>query len=136
MDPLIAASRVSTSALSAHSVRLRTIAENLANSESTGSSPGSDPYTRKLVKYESVLEKNGSAVLRIRSIDQDAKAFPLELRKGHPAADEKGFVKLPNVDPLVEIADLKDANRAYQASLQSIRQVRELVSITIDLLKG
>ncbi len=136
MDPLISASRVASSALSAHSTRLRIVAENLANADSTGSTPGSDPYARKLVTYEQVNGKGGSPIVRVRTIERDTRPFTLELRAGHPAADEKGYVKLPNVDPLVEIADLKDANRAYQASLQSIRQVRELVSMTIDLLKG
>jgi flagellar basal-body rod protein FlgC len=72
----------------------------------------------------------------VRSIGIDEKPFRQEYRPGHPAADAQGFVKLPNVDPLIELADMREANRAYQANLQAIRQSRELITLTLDMLKG
>ncbi len=136
MDALTTASRIASSALVANSTRVRVVTENLANIESAGSTPGSDPYARKLVSFETISGSRGNAYLRARTIESDHVSFRVEHRPGHPAADERGFVKLPSIDPLIEIADLKDANRSYQASLQTIRQIRELVSMTIDLLKG
>lgn len=137
MDALSLASRIAASGLDAQSTRMRVISENLANVESTGDAPGADPYARKIVTFETAMNKlGGDGQVRVRSIGVDDKPFRVELRPGHPAADERGYVKLPNVDPLLEVADLREANRAYQANLQSIRQTRELVAMTLDLLKA
>ncbi|MDP2357359.1 MAG: flagellar basal body rod protein FlgC [Beijerinckiaceae bacterium] len=136
MDFLVSASRVASAALIANSTRVGVVTENLANVESAGSTPGSDPYARKRVTFESIRATGGIQHIRARTINGDSDSFRVEHRPGHPAADERGFVKLPSIDPLIEIADLKEANRAYQANLQTIRQIRELVSMTIDLLKG
>ena len=136
MDPLSSASRTAASALAATSTRVRIVTENLANIESTGSTPGAEPYKRKFVTYESVSGAGGASYIRTRAFDGDNKPYRIEHRPGHPAADERGFVKLPSIDPLIEIADLKHANRSYQANLQTIRQIRELFAMTIDLLKG
>lgn len=136
MDALSSASRMASAALSANSTRVRVVTENLANMESTGSTPGSEPYNRKLVTFESIKGSEGFSQIKARAFNSEDKTFRIEHRPGHPAADDRGFVKLPNINPLIEIADLKDANRSYQANLQTIRQIRELVSMTIDLLKG
>jgi len=136
MDHLSIATRITGSALYAQSVRMKVASENLANAESTGHSPGADPYARKLITFDTDSGQKSGSLVRVRSIDVDSKPFRVELRPGHPAADEKGFVKLPNVDTIIEIADLKEAGRSYQANLQTMRQIRELVSMTLDLLKG
>ncbi len=136
MDPLQSASRFAASALTAQSTRIRIVSQNLANSDTTGQTPGADPYVRKLVTFSQALRGSSDAIIAIKSITNDESPFRLEFRPGHPAADQSGYIKLPNLNPLIEMADFKDANRAYQANLQTIRQVRNLYSMTIDMLKG
>ncbi|MFN3890877.1 MAG: flagellar basal body rod protein FlgC [Beijerinckiaceae bacterium] len=137
VDALSMAVKIAGSGLRAQSTRMRIVAENLANVESTGNTPGAEPYARKTITFEGAMNKaNLGGEVKIRAIGVDESPFRVELRPGHPAADENGYVKLPNVDPLIEMADLKDANRAYQANLQAIKQARELVAMTLDLLKG
>lgn len=135
-DPLAATFRIASSGLEAQSTRLRVVSENIANADSTASVPGGDPYRRKLVSFESTLDRATEArLVRLKRIAEDERPFRVQHDPAHPAADEKGVVKLPNVDMLVELADMKEANRSYQASLQIYRQARELHAMTLDLLK-
>ena len=137
MDSLSAASASAYSGLSAQSQRMRTIAENLANAESTGNTPGADPYRRKLVSFKSTLDEvSGAELTRIGSVEYDMSAFPIEYSPGPPAADSKGYVKLPNVSMLVEMADMREASRSYEANLQTIRQAREMSAGLVDLLRS
>lgn len=136
-DPLSASFQIATAALEAQSSRMRVVAENLANAESTGSTPGADPYRRKLVSFDNEVDRaTGVNLPHVRRVFEDQRPFKVQYDPSHPAADEKGFVKLPNVDPLVELADMKEANRSYQAALQIFRQARELHAMTLDLLKS
>lgn len=136
-DPLQISLRIAASGLEAQSTRLRVVAENLANAQSTGSTPGADPYQRKTVSFTSVLDQMSEAPLvKVNDIGVDQAPFQLEYQPGHPAADEKGFVKLPNVNMATEIADMREANRSYEANLQIIKRTRELLSMTIDLLRS
>ena len=137
IDPLETAIRIAGSGLSAQSVRLRVASENLANAHSTGATPGAAPYTRKTVTFKSELDRAlGASLLGVDNIGKDKKPFRVEYDPGHPAADESGYVKLPNVNMLVEMADMRDATRAYEADLQIVRQSRELIAMTIDLLRS
>jgi len=137
MDALTAALKVAASGLGAQSERLRVVSENLANAQSTGSSPGADPYRRKTVSFVTELDRaTGGSLVEIGSVDRDPSKFPVEFQPGNEAADEKGYVKMPNVNVLVEIADMSEANRSYEANLQVIKQARDLISMTIDLLRG
>jgi flagellar basal-body rod protein FlgC len=137
VDALSAAFKIAASGLEAQSIRMRVVAENLANAESTGTTPGADPYRRKLVSFEQQLDRASQAnLLRVKRVASDESAFRTRYDPSHPAADEKGVVKTPNVDPLVELADMKEANRSYQSALQIFRQARELHAMTLDLLKG
>lgn len=137
MDPLTAALKVASSGLGAQSERLRVVSENLANAQSTGSSPGADPYRRKTVSFVAELDRaTGGSLVEIGSVDRDPSKFPVEFQPGNEAADEKGYVKMPNVNVLVEMADMSEANRSYEANLQVINQARDLISMTIDLLRG
>ena len=137
LDPISATFRIAASGLQAQSTRMRVVAENLANAESTGSTPGADPYRRKLVSFDSALDRaSGVSLVAVKRVSADQRPFRMGYDPSHPAADEKGFVKLPNVDSLVELADMKEANRSYQASLQIWRQARELHAMTLDLLKS
>ena len=136
-DPLSSALRIGASGLEAQSKRLRVVTENLANAQSTGKTPGSDPYARKVISFEAELnEATGSNFVKVTGIDRHNSPFRIEHNPGHPAADAKGFVKLPNVDILVEVADMREANRSFEAKLQVMRQAREMISMTIDLLRN
>ena len=135
-DPLSASLKISGSGIRAQSTRLKIISENIANSKSTGSTPGADPFARKTVTFENEMSRaEGTNLTRVKRIGVDPAPFRLEHNPGHPAADENGHVKMPNVDILVETADMRDATRAYEANLQIVKQARDLVSMTLDLLK-
>ncbi len=137
MDPLKAASASAYSALAAQSMRMKVTAENIANSESTGSTPGSDPYRRKTVSFAQELDAvTGATNVRVSDIGTDSSPFIVEYQPGHPAADEKGNVKMPNVNVIVEMTDMKMAARSYEANLQVIRQGREMSASLVDLLRG
>lgn len=136
MDPLTSALKVAASGLAAQSQRLRVVSENLANSQSTGDGPGADPYRRKTISFAAELDRtSGTATVEVVSIDRDPGEFPLEYQPGNEAADAAGYVKMPNVNVMVEMADMAEANRSYEANLQTIKQARELISMTIDLLR-
>ena len=137
MDPLISSLKVAASGLGAQSERLRVVSENLANAQSTGNFPGADPYQRKTITFSAELDRlSGARMVEVSSIANDKTAFPTEFQPGHEAADAQGYVKMPNVNLLVEMADMREANRGYEANLQSIKQARELISMTIDLLRS
>jgi flagellar basal-body rod protein FlgC len=136
-DPLSSALRIGASGLEAQSKRLRVVTENLANAQSTGKTPGADPYTRKVVSFETELdEATGASVVKVGSIERHRSPFRIEHNPGHPAADQNGNVKLPNVDIVSEVADMHEANRSYEANLQVIKQAREMINMTIDMLRN
>jgi flagellar basal-body rod protein FlgC len=136
MDPLTTALKVAASGLEAQSTRLRIVSENMANAQTTGTEPGGDPYQRKTIQFLSELNAlSGASMVRVGGIDRDISGFAVEYDPGNSAADENGMVKLPNVNVLVEMADMREANRSYEANLQTIKQARELISMTIDLLR-
>jgi flagellar basal-body rod protein FlgC len=135
-DPLLASAKAASHGLFAQSTRMRVLSENIANAESTGKTPGADPYQRKIVTFQSLMDDDaGVDLVDVDEITRDKAPFRTEYMPGHPAADDKGYVKLPNVDMLVELADMREASRSYTANTQVIKQVRELVSMTIDLLR-
>lgn len=136
LDPLEAASKMAGAGLAVQSARLRVVSENLANAQSTGSVAGADPYARKTVTFESELDHAlGVELVQIKSVGTDRSPYRIEHDPGHPAADAKGFVKYPNVNILMEMADMREANRSYEANLQVFKQARDLAAMTIDLLK-
>ena len=126
--------RIAASGLRAQQSRMRIIAENLANANSTARTAGGDPYRRQVPVFEPRAVDGGEGVSMSR-VQPDQAAFRSTYDPGHPAADEKGNVKMPNVELLVETADMRDATRAYEANLQIVKQARELVSMTLDLLR-
>ncbi len=116
--------------------RLRVIAENLANQDSTGSKPGADPYRRKTVTFENRLDqKLGTDAVRVKQIGRDASEFPLRYEPSNPAANADGYVKLPNVNSIMEVMDMREAERSYSANLAVMQASRSMLSRTIDLLK-
>jgi flagellar basal-body rod protein FlgC len=136
-DALISAMKTSASGLEAQSMRVRIISENLANAQSTGSTPGSDPFRRKTITFGEELDKmSGATLVDVKSVQTDQTPFGLEFDPGNPAANATGYVKMPNVNLILEMADMREANRSYESNLQVVKQSREMISMTIDLLRG
>ncbi len=136
MDPLSAASKIAGNALEAQANRLRVVSENMANAQSTARVAGGDPYQRKTISFIAELDRQtGLNLIKSDVIGRDKSAFPTEYDPGNVAADETGHVKLPNVNVLIEMGDMREANRSYEANLQIIKQVRSLNSMTIELMR-
>lgn len=136
MDALSAAMKIAGSGLDAQSNRLRVVSENMANAQSTARVAGGDPYQRKTISFVAELDTAVAAdLVRSNIIGKDNSAFPVEYDPGNVAADATGYVKMPNVNVLVEMADMREANRSYEANLQVVKQVRDLVSMTIELMR-
>ena len=125
---------VAASALRAQQGRMRVIAENLANANSTSRTAGGDPYRRQVPVFQPTKVQGAEGVQMLR-VDPDQSDFRSEYDPGNPAADAKGYVKLPNVNSLVEALDMKEAQRAYEANLNVIETARAMESRTLDLLR-
>ena len=135
-DSLETSLRIAASGLQAQSTRLRVVSQNIANAQSTGSTPGSDPYTRQTVSFESEMDRTlGANLVQVKSIGVDPSPFKLQRDPGNPAADANGMVKMPNVDVLMELADMREANRSYEANLQVAKQSADMLNTTISLMK-
>ena len=127
---------ISAAGMNVQGTRLRVIAENLANSQTTGSTPGADPYRRKTVTFSNEMNREvGMETVAVRSIDADKSDLPLRYDPSHPAADTNGYVKMPNVNSFIEIMDARDAQRSYEANLNVMASTRSMLSRTIEMLK-
>jgi flagellar basal-body rod protein FlgC len=126
---------IAASALRAQQARMRLIAENIANSDSTAKTPEGDPYRRRMAVFTPDKIAPGVEGVKVARVEPDAAEFKLEYNPGHPAADKNGYVKLPNVDPLIEALDMREAQRAYEANLNVIETARAMQARTLDLLK-
>ena len=128
---------IAASGLRAQAGRMRIISENIANADSTPSQPGGDPYRRKVPSFVSEIDRALDArVVMLGRTSVDNSAFRLKYEPGHPAADQNGNVKLPNVNPLVELTDMREAQRSYQANVNVITATRRMIQRTIDILKA
>lgn len=137
MDNLVSSIRASGSGLATQSARIRVVSENIANANSTSRTAGGDPYQRKTISFMEALEKEtGANIVIVNDISRDKTDYPIEFDPANPAADENGNVKLPNVNAIIEMADMREANRSYEANIQVIKQARDLISMTIDLMRG
>ena len=127
---------VSASGLRAQSLRMRVIAGNLANQDSVATTPGGNPYRRKVASFSAEMDRaTGATGVKINTIQTDRSDFTRVYQPGHPAADGEGYVLKPNVNSLVETADMKAAQRSYEANLNAIEAAKSLTMRTIDLLK-
>ena len=127
---------ISASGLRAQSMRMRVIAENLANADSVASTPGGTPYRRRVITFEPDLSGGeGGNGVHVRNITTDASDFRRIYQPGHPAADAQGYVQMPNVNNLIETADMRAAQRSYEANLNAIDAAKSMTMRTIDLLK-
>jgi len=136
MSDLNQAMSVSASGMDAQTTRLRVIAENIANQDTTGTSPGSAPYRRKTVTFENTLDKAaGVDTVHVKNVGVDEGDLPQRYDPANPAADQQGYVKLPNVNSFIEVMDMREAERSYNANLSVMQATRSMVNRTIDLLK-
>ncbi len=127
---------LSAKGMAAQTTRLRVIAENLANSSTTASAPGSDPYRRKTVVFSNTMDQAlGASTVNVKQVAPDMSAFPQRYEPANPAADANGYVKTPNVNPFVEIMDMKEAQRSYTANLNVMETTRGMITRTVDLLR-
>jgi flagellar basal-body rod protein FlgC len=126
---------IAASGLRAQAGRMRILSENIANADSTAQQPGGDPYRRKIVTFRSemdrALDANMVALGRVRT---DQSSFRMKLEPGNPAADANGYVRYPNVNPLVEMTDMRDAQRSYEANLNVITATRRMIQRTLSIL--
>ena len=124
--------------MKAQGERMRVITENLANAESAAGTPNEDPYSRKVITFKNEMDrKQGVRLVEVDDIRNDTdKPFPLKYMPDHPGADENGYVKMPNVNTLIETMDMREATRSYEANLGMIEQSRNMMSRTIDILRA
>lgn len=127
---------IAASGLKAQSGRMRVIAENIANADSTAQTPGGDPYRRRVVSFRSNFDRELEAqVVSLGRIQNDRSDFVTRHEPGHPAADERGNVKYPNVNSLIETVDMREAQRSYEANINVIGATRRMIARTLDLLR-
>ena len=136
VGPLAQAMATSASGLRAQATRLRIVAENLANVNSTAATPGGDPYQRKTVTFEQAVDKaTGASLVVPGKIGADPAPFRTTYDPSHPADDAQGYVRTPNVNSFVEIMDMREAQRSYSANLNVMEVTRTMLTRTIELLK-
>lgn len=130
------AMEISASGMQAQSTRVKIIAENLANADSTGTTPGANPYRRKVVTFASLLDRQlGADKVEVKSVSADPSPFGKRYDPHNPAADAQGYVKTSNVQPLIEMMDMRQAQRSYEANLNLITMSKTMIQKTIDLLR-
>jgi flagellar basal-body rod protein FlgC len=128
---------IATSGLRAQAGRMRVISENIANADSTGSAPGANPYRRKIPTFVSQLDRTLDAkTVALGKIAPDNSDFRTKYEPSSPAADQNGYVKYPNVNPMVEMTDMREAQRSYEANLNIIGATRRMIQRTLDILKA
>lgn len=135
MTDINAAISAAASGMRAQQTRMRIAAENIANANSAGDNPNEDPFRRRIPLLESTNLTSGARGVLVKGAVYDMSDFRREYNPSHPAADESGYVNLPNVDTLVEMMDMREATRAYEANLNMIEAARTMTSRALDLLR-
>jgi len=129
--------KIAASGMKAQSERIKVIAENLANADSLGKTPGGDPYRRKTINFKTELDRaTGVQMVKAQKPGKDKSDFELKYDPGHPAANSDGYVKMPNVKSVIEMADMREAQRTYEANLNAVDSARQMISRTVDLLRN
>jgi flagellar basal-body rod protein FlgC len=127
---------ISAAGMRVQGERLRVIAENVANVDSVSEVPGGDPYRRKTITFQNALDRElGATLVKVKKVGLDPSEFTRKYDPGNPAADKSGYVKLPNVNALIEMNDMREAQRSYEANLKVIEVSRGMLQRTIDLLR-
>jgi len=136
MDRASETLQIAAAGLRAQSARMRIIAENVANADSTGRTPDENPYQRQIAVFESDFDRAvGAELVRMNDVQLDQSDFRMVYEPGHPAANGEGYVKYPNVSSLVEMMDMRDAQRTYEANLTMVEGTRRMLERTLDLLR-
>ncbi len=131
------AMQISAAGMRAQGQRLRVISENLANADSTAQTPGGEPYRRKIMTFKNVLDRSiGADMVKVNKIMPDSKDFELKYDPTHPAANAEGYVLRPNVNSLIELTDMRQAQRSYEANLSVIETSKAMLTRTIGLLRS
>ena len=137
MDDLLKTLSISAAGMKVQGTRLRVISENIANANSLPAAPGQEPYRRKVITFKNVLDRSlGVETVRVDRIRPDLSDFQRRYMPDHPAADAEGYVQVPNVNTLIEMMDMREAQRSYEANLAVIRTSRRMLQQTIDVLRG
>ena len=127
---------ISAAGMAAQSARLRVVAENIANRDSTGQSPGAEPYRRKTITFHNRLDRAlGASMVRVGRVGTARGDFPEQFDPSHPAADPRGYVRRPNVDSLIETMDMREAQRSYSANLSVLETTRGMLTRAIEALR-
>ena len=136
MADLSKSMNISAAGMKAQGTRLRIISENIANAGSTALTPNGEPYRRKLVTFGTTLNRElGTELIDVQKVSRDPSDFGLRYQPGHPAADASGYVKTANVNTLIEMTDMREAQRSYEANLRVMQAARTMLQRTIDLLR-
>ena len=137
MSTLMNTMDISAHGMKAQGIRLRVISQNIANADTTPETPGQDPYRRKVLMFKNEYDRElGTEIVTASKVRGERSAFGLKFMPDHPAADEAGYVRTPNVNTLVEVMDMREAQRSYEANMGMIRMSRSLLQQTLDLLRG
>lgn len=127
---------IAVSGMKAQAERLRVISENMANADSVGVRPGEDPYRRQVVTFKNYIDKEtGAQMVKVDKVVPDKSEFQMKYMPNHPAANERGYVAMPNVNPLIEMMDMKEAQRSYEANMSMMQTARDMNSSILDVLK-
>jgi flagellar basal-body rod protein FlgC len=127
---------ISAAGMRVQGERLRVISENIANADSVSEVPGGDPYRRKTISFQNALDRElGVNLVKVKKVGLDPSEFTRKYDPNNPAADKQGYVKLPNVNALIEMNDMREAQRSYEANLKVIEVSRSMLQRTIDLLR-
>lgn len=136
MDPLKNVSKIALAGMKAQTERLRVISENLANVDSLAQTPDGTPYRRKTVSFKNELDREmGAKLVKVDKVRPDTSEFQRRYDPKHPAADKDGYVLAPNVNPLIEMMDMRESQRSYEANLKIIEASRSMMMKTMELLK-
>jgi flagellar basal-body rod protein FlgC len=137
MADFLSSLRIAATGLHAQTARMRVIAENIANADSAGKTPEEEPYRRRIPTFKAVMDADaGGQVVQIGRLAYDQSDFTSRFEPGHPAADERGYVRYPNVNSLIETMDMREAQRTYEANLNVVTVTRQMLGRTIDILRG
>jgi flagellar basal-body rod protein FlgC len=136
MDDLTKTALTAVSGLKAQAERMKVVSENIANADSTAKTPDENPYRRKTVTFRNVLDRaNGADTVKVNKIELDRSEFQKKFDPKNPAADKNGYVLVPNVNPLIELMDMREAQRSYEANLNVISVSHSMLSQTVNMLK-
>jgi flagellar basal-body rod protein FlgC len=134
---LARAMKIAAAGMAAQGTRLRVVSENLANADSTAQVPGGDPYRRKVVTFRSTLDRAiGAETVKVAGVKPTPGDFQRKFDPAHPAADQDGYVLMPNVNSLVEMMDMREAQRSYQANVSVIDAAKAMIGRTLEILQG